>query len=407
MNNKVVIIGAGASGMWAAIAAKKAGADVTVIERNQAEGKKLSATGNGRCNFTNVNADNVQYYHSQNKAAVAKVLSQFTVNDILDEFDALGITPSLEDDGKYFPFSWQASSVVEVLSRELKRNAINVIYGTRVTDIDITKEKLGIITDNGSFTADRLIIASGGMAAPASGSDGSAYAFAKKLGHTIASPFPVIVQLKTKNGFYKRLNGLRINAEVSLVIDGKCCRCELGDLMFYDYGLSGSTVFKLSCDAAYALSENKSVYIAINFAPGYTADEAKAYISKRCTDCPYTAEEVLVGFINKKLIQLLLEESGINKEAAANKLTEKQIDSLCRSISDMRFLVTDTKGWDNAQATAGGILLSETEPLTLRSRFDKRIGFCGEILDVVGECGGFNLTWAWASGHVCGSKILK
>lgn len=407
MNNKVIIIGAGASGMWAAIAAKKAGADVTVIERNQAEGKKLSATGNGRCNFTNVNADNVQYYHSHNKAAVARVLSQFAVNDILNEFDALGITPSLEEDGKYFPLSGQASSVVDVLCRELKRNAVNIIYNTQVTDIDITNAKLTVITDNGSFAADKLIIATGGMAAPTSGSDGGAYSFAKKLGHTIVQPFPVIVQLKTKDGFYKRLNGLRINAEISLIVDGKYCRRELGDLMFYDYGLSGSTVFKLSCEAAYALSENKSVCVAINFAPGYTVNELKAYIAKRCTDCPYTAEEVLVGFVNKKLIQLLLEASSINKDALASELNEKQINALCRSISDMRFTVTGTKGWNNAQATAGGISLDEIDPLTLRSRFDERIGFCGEILDVAGECGGFNLTWAWASGHVCGSKILK
>lgn len=405
--NKVTVIGAGASGMLAALAANASGADVTIIERNQSEGKKLAATGNGRCNFTNADADSLQNYYSADNAVAASVLSRFTVADILNKFDSMGITPALEEDGKYFPLSGQASSVVELLCRELKRSGISVIYQTLVTDIDTSGERLGIITDGGRFETDRLIIAAGGMASPSLGSDGNAYALAEKLGHKITPIFPVIVQLKTKDGFYKRLNGLRVNAAVTLTVEGKRICTECGDLMFYDYGLSGSTVFKLSCDAAYALAQGKRVGVSLDLAPMYTAEALNKYITARCAASSCTAEELLVGFINKKLIQLVLEASGINGGKRADMLGSSEINAMCRAISDMRFTVTDTKGWDNAQATAGGISLDEVDSETLRSKFDNRVGFCGEILDVVGKCGGFNLTWAWASGFVCGSSILK
>lgn len=409
MNNEcnVIVIGAGASGMMAALSAEKSGANVVIIERNVSAGKKLAATGNGRCNFTNSDADNMANYYSENKQAAGRVLSRLPVANILDMFDAMGITPNMEDAGKYFPLSGQASSVVEILERNLADAGVDIIYGTKVNAIDTTGKKLRVIAENSVFEADRVIIAAGGMASPDLGSDGSAYELAKSIGHTVTGLMPVIVQLKTKDGFYKRLNGLRINAEVSLIVEDRVVRKERGDVMFYDYGLSGSTVFRLSCQAAYALAAGKKVWISLNLAPVYTQKALNEYITSRCAGFGRTAEEMLVGFIHKKLIPLVVDASGTDKQKNTDKFGKREIDVLCRAVSDMRFAVTGTKGWENAQATAGGIPLDEVDIDTLRSKFDSRIGFCGEILDVAGECGGFNLTWAWASGFVCGSCITK
>lgn len=402
----VIVIGAGASGMTAAIAAKNAGANVTVVERNSTAGRKIAATGNGRCNFTNADADDIAHYYSQNKAFVEGVLKRFTVTDMLELFDMLGATPNLEEDGKYFPLSGQASSVAELFERFLKKNGIDVLYGTKIKDIDLTNEKLKLITDSGDMWADRVIIATGGMACPDSGSDGNGYALAQKAGHKLTHIMPVIVQVKTKGGFYKRINGLRINASVGLEVDGKIIQKETGDVMFFDYGLSGSAIFKLSCKASYALDAGKSVFAVIDFVPQFETDALKKYIAHRCTVQDCSTGDMLVGFVNKKLIQLIVDESGIDIAKRADKLSEKEIASLCHVLKGLKAPITGTKGWENAQATAGGIELSDVDGKTLRSRLDERIGFCGEILDVVGDCGGYNLSWAWASGFVCGSNIV-
>lgn len=283
---------------------------------------------------------------------------------------------------------------------------VRFIFGKKVDDILLDNDKVNILFGDESFTADRVIIATGGMAAPDTGSDGFGYEIARKMGHTVSPLLPVIVQMKVKGGFYKRINGIRINANVILIINGKAAREETGDVMFFDYGLSGPPVFQLSTSAAYALNEGKRVFAEIDMAVPYSDGDLFDYIKKRCKTLDVSAEDMLIGFVNKKLIQLVLDNSGVSCTKEVNGLSDKDISSICASLKHYRVEITGTKGWENAQATAGGILLSETESYTLRSKIDERVSFCGEILDVVGECGGYNLTWAWASGYAAGTNIL-
>lgn len=404
---KVIVIGAGASGIMAAIAAKRAGADVTLLDGNPIIGRKLAATGNGRCNFTNADADNTAHYYGENKDFINAVLSCFTVSDILSFFDDIGVTPNLEEDGKYFPLSGQASSVTELLQRCVYDNGINVMLDTKVQGLNLTGKNIDVVLNDGNISADRVIIATGGMASPDSGSNGSGYEFARKIGHTVNELMPIIVQLKTKGGFYKRMSGLRIYASVKLIAENKTIREACGDVMFFDYGLSGNAVFKISCDAAYQISYGKKVYAVIDVVPQYRKDELESYIRKRCSRLNVNVSEMLVGFINKKLIQSIIDASGVNEQKNVNEFNDAEIKALCNALKNWKLEIIGTKGWENAQATAGGIRTSEVNSCTLRSKIDSRVGFCGEILDVAGDCGGYNLSWAWASGFVCGSHICE
>ncbi len=403
---RVIVIGAGASGVVAAIAAAKKGADVIILERNSCLGKKINATGNGRCNFTNVDALNSTHYIGGNDYFIKNVLSVIKLDNIIDFFDSIGVTPILEENGKYFPLSGQASSVSELLEREALNAGINIIYNEKVNKIKSSECGIDVATDNKTFYADKIIIATGGMAAPDTGSDGIGYELAKSQGHTIKRLMPAIVQIKTKDGFYKRMSGLRINAMASLFIEGQLFRTESGDVMFFDYGLSGPPIFQLSTFVSYAISEGKSVYVELDVVPSYSDEELKDYLIKRCKNCNYSIELMLVGFINKKLIQWVLDYAKLDMKVTASHFNNDDIVSLVNSLKHHKVEVSGTKGWENAQATAGGINLYEVDNATLKSKINPKISFCGEILDVVGECGGYNLTWAWISGFVAGSNCL-
>lgn len=404
-NCNVTVIGGGAAGILAALAAKQNGNSVVILERNPSLGRKISATGNGRCNFTNTDSGNASHYYGGDKAFIENILKLFPLDKILELFDEIGATPNLEEDGKYFPLSGQAASVSELFTRYLIQNGVEIVYETKVTDIITSGKSIRIITNKGDFISDKLIIATGGMAAPDSGSDGIGYALAKRLGHSVTKLLPVIVQLKTKGGFYKRLSGIRINGNILLEINGRVTDKASGDVMFFDYGLSGSAVFKVSPGAAYALSDGKKVFVSIDTVPGYDNESLFEYLTKRCRRSVCSTEEMLVGFMNKKLISLMLEAANIKPDKAADALSADEVKRLATVLKSYRAEVTGTKEWENAQATAGGVVLSEIDQNTLQSKKDRRVAFCGEVLDVCGDCGGYNLTWAWASGYVAGRNI--
>ena len=399
---KVLVIGAGASGMMAAYAAKMHGASVVMLEKNQIAGRKINATGNGRCNFTNSDAMSISHYHSKNTEAVKCVLEQFPLDSILEHFDSLGVMPHLEENGKYFPMSGQASSVSELFEKKLVQLGVDIEYGISVERIICDKNGVKVIANGRNFTADHIIIATGGMAAQDTGSDGIGFELAKTLGHSIVPILPVIVQMKTKNGFYKSLNGVRIYASASLVCGGNVIRKETGDVMFYDYGLSGPPIFQLSCNAAPLLASGKRLFVELDLLPSVDSESLNKYISRVYKNSQNTVCEMLGGIINRKLIDMLLGEAKIPSDTAACSLSQNDIDRICTVLKHFSVEVTDTKGWENAQSTYGGVALDEVDAHTLISKKNEKISFCGEVLDVAGDCGGYNLTWAWSSGYVSG-----
>lgn len=402
----IAVIGGGAAGLMSAVIARQNGADVTLYEKNDALGKKIAATGNGRCNFTNADADNVRHYYGSDSNAINAVLSHFGRDKILSFFENIGIVPVLEDEGKYFPLSGQAASISELLERKLKDLKVNIVTSAKITAISAEKDNVTISVDGETKAFDKVIVATGGLAFPDTGSDGDGYSFAEKLGHTVRKQFPVIVQLKTDGGFPKRFSGLRVTAGASLFVDGKFIERYVDDLLFFDYGVSGPCIFKESVKAAYALEEKKKVSLELDFVPSLDDDKTEKLLLSRCASSEHTAEEIFVGFIHKKLISLVLAKSGISEDKKAKDLSANDIKKLVSALKHYGVSVTGTKGYENAQATAGGIPLSEINTDTMQSKKNGRIYFAGEVLDVVGDCGGYNLTWAWASGYTAGKGVL-
>lgn len=406
-SKKVIVIGAGASGLMASCTLAQRGVNAVLMDGNSSVGRKINATGNGRCNFTNVDADNVSHYHGSSKSFISGILSRFNVSDILVFFEGIGVEPMLEDDGKYFPLSGQASCVSELLERHARRLGVEILLDSRVEKLFASENGVKVISNGKVYEADGAIVACGGMAAPDTGSNGVGYELARALGHTIVPPKAVIVQLKTRNGFYKSLSGLRTKARVQLICDGRAVREEYGDLMFFDYGLSGPPIFQLSCYAVELLDKGKKVYCEIDLLPQYGVDELRSRLILRSQSMGCNTAELLVGMINKKLIKYVLQNAKEDGQKQALQMTDQDIARLVNAIKSSRAEVIGTKGWENAQATLGGILLDEVDADTLRSRLNGRVAFCGEILDVAGDCGGYNLTWAWASGYVCGSAMAE
>lgn len=399
----VAVIGGGAAGMMAAITASEEGKKVILLEKNDAVGKKLSATGNGRCNFTNQSANDVKHYHGAEKSWIGEALARFSVEDALSFFEKIGAAPVLEEQGKYFPRCGQASAVCELLERKMKALSVQIDSRCQVENICFHAAHAEIVCEQENVPAKHVILATGGLAAPQTGSDGFGYSIAASVGHTILPCMPVIVQMVTEKGFRKRLDGLRIKGDAVLVVGDSPVRKESGDILFFDYGLSGPAVFQLSIPAQYAIKDGKSAYIELDLLPDY--DEHRLYneIRWRFGQPELTVSDCLVGLLHKKLIGAVLEAAGISEKEEAWSVSEPGSRAVCKTIKHWRHKVTQAKNWENAQATAGGISAAEVEAGTLKSKLQSKLSFCGEILDVVGDCGGFNLQWAWTSGF-CTAK---
>ncbi len=404
MPNKVIVIGGGAAGMMAAIAAKYHGADVTLLERNNRVGRKILATGNGRCNYTNINLS-INNYHGRNKKFPYSCLSQFNVEDTINFFERLGITPVVEDNGKVFPQSYQSSSILDVLRLELEYLGVEVL--TEAYVIDIKKKKNFIVTlkDGRKLHGDKIILAAGGKAAPNTGSDGNGYLLAQKLGHTIDDIFPGLVQLKLAGSFFKQVSGVKILGVAELYEGNKLLRKDKGDILFTNYGISGPPILQLSRTALALLKAGKKAELKISIIHHKTAEELYEYLQYRFSFMPMKTIEIgLIGFINKRLIIPILKEIEIDRNKLIAHISSAEIRRLCSILTDMRFNIIGSKSWDDAQVTAGGVRTDEINNSTMESKLVKGLYFAGEIVDVDGDCGGFNLQWAWSSGYVAGEN---
>ncbi len=394
----VAIIGGGASGLVAALAAAKNGAQVTIYERCDRVGKKILSTGNGRCNMTNINADIINY-HGNDVNFINSVKSRFWVNESLSFFEKLGLLYKVEDEGRVYPYSDTATSVLDVLRNAIKQAGISVIENFEVKELKKCKNGFEIISYDGKRGyCEKAIIATGGKAAPSLGSNGSGYDIAKAMGHTVTPLHPSLVQLKTDADVAKKLKGLKLQCAVS-VNDKKT----QGEVLFTDYGLSGIAIFDMS-----AYSKIGDV-IKLDTMPHYSYEEVYDIVYKRVKTMPECEmENFFVGMLNKRVGQVFLKSIGILPlSRKAQSLTQKEIHNISHSLKEWKFNICGTMSWNNAQVTRGGINTCEVNVDTLESKKQNGIYFCGEILDIDGDCGGYNLQWAWSSGYIAGIESTK
>lgn len=404
-NKQVLVVGGGAAGMIAAISARRLGADVTILERNPRVGKKILATGNGRCNFTNINAD-VTYYHGNNPKFTYSALSNFTVDDTIRFFEKLGIAHKVEDFGKVFPMSDQASSVLDVFLYELNQLGVNTVCDANVKDIRKNGNFLIELEDGKGYKGDRVIITTGGKAMPSSGSDGSGYDLAARLGHTITDIFPALVQLKLEGPFFKRLDGVKFVGTAEIIHNNKSVAKDRGDILFTNYGVSGPPILQISRKAVELLKSGQEAYLKITIMDMMPIEELRTFLKKRWQiSSSKPLDFSLVGFINKRLIPVVLMEAGINDAGRpVASLSAKEQERIIDILTDWRFKVRGTRSWPSAQVTAGGVDTREINQDTMESKLVKGLFFAGEIIDIDGQCGGFNLQWAWSSGYIAGQN---
>lgn len=405
MKTEIAVIGGGASGMIAAITARKSGKEVVVLERKDRILKKVLITGNGRCNITNVNA-NISNYFGKNISSVENILNSFNPQDTMDFFNGLGIICNEENKGKVYPLSGQASSVVDALRFEAERLGVRIETEFYVRKIEKEGFKFKIYSEERKkIEAGRVIIAAGGQSYPELGSNGSGFELAKELGHSVTRLSPSIVQLKSEKHQVKGLQGIKTDVAVTAYGDNKKICTYDGELLFTDYGISGNVVFNIS----FVMPLYKNVEFEIDFMEKFDYNELYKILKERKKMMSHlTMENYFNGMINKKLGQFLSKASGIEKLSKPVKdLNDSEIRQLCTVLKKYRIKILDTTGFKNAQVTAGGVSLDEVNSETLESKIVKGLYFSGEVLDVYGECGGFNLQWAWASGYIAGKNVAK
>jgi hypothetical protein len=369
-------------------------------------GKKLLATGNGRCNLTNRNLD-VTNYHGGNPGVVRSVLRRFDLDRTLAFFRGLGIEPVFEEGGYVYPASGQASSVLDVLRYEMQQEGIDVRCKARVTGIE---KKTGELVCTGAggeaYRADSVILAAGGQSAPNLGSNGSGFKIAGALGHTVREPFPALVQVVLDSPFLKRLSGVRVRAQADARVGGEIERTETGELLFTDYGLSGIPVLQLSRCLSAHLKSGKTLEIHLDLFPGMTRSDLAALVFERISNAPgKTLEMSFVGLLHKRLIGAVLKEAGVpSVQAACGNVAESELGRVVSLLKDWPMSCVGVKSWMFSQVTAGGVSADEVDEETLESRICRGVFFAGEILDVDGDCGGYNLQWAWSSGYLAGES---
>lgn len=405
-NNHIIIIGGGAAGMLAAIIARRQGARVTILERNPRVGKKILATGNGRCNYTNVNAD-INCYHGHNREFAHSPLAQFTVEETIDFFEELGIAHKVEELGKVFPMSDQASSVLDVLRYELEKLNVTIVCDAPVKTINFSKKNFVLELKNGIiYQAHKVIIATGGKAMPASGSDGSGYDLALQLGHSLTPIFPGLVQLKLEGSFFKQIQGVKFVGTAEILHKNQSLAQDRGDILFANYGVSGPPILQISRQASQLITDGKEPTLKIAIIDTMTKEELSSLLEIRFAQRPEkTLDFSLVGLINKRLIPVMLKEADLgNLKRPVASLNHKEKERIAHILTDWRFPVRGTRSWPSAQVTCGGINTDEVNPSTMESKLVPGLYFAGEILDIDGLCGGFNLQWAWSSGYVAGKN---
>ena len=399
---KIAIIGGGASGMMAAITAAKYGAEVTLIERKDRIGKKILATGNGKCNFTNINMKATDFF-SQCKGVYSDYVSQYDNFSVISFFQELGMLIK-DKNGYCYPRSEQASTILDLLRLQLKSLHVTILTDDYPVVIEKKKKDFEICFNSGEKKYyQKVILCCGSYAGEKKAVEPSGYSYAKQLGHKIVPLVPALVQLRVSDKDMKTIAGVRCDARISLYINKRQVAEEVGELQLTDYGISGIPVFQLSRYASYGLYENKKVHAIIDFLPEYDMEDWMTIIKTKFNNIPseMTIEEFLQGFLNKKLNLYFLKYWGLKPDLSLKELSSSKLQKLLADMKNKSFLIQATNPFENAQVCAGGVSMEEVS-LGLESKLVDGLYFAGEMLDVDARCGGYNLQWAWSSGYIAG-----
>ena len=393
------IIGGGAAGMAAALAASEnKEVQVVLLERQARVGKKLSATGNGRCNLPNIHAESWGY-HGEEPEFVRPALNRFGVDNTMDWFLSLGLFTFVEDWGRVYPFSDQANSVVDVLRFALEKPNIRLETSFEVEKVKKMGDVFRIEGANGAFECEKLIIACGGLAGTKLGGSMSGYKLLRSFGHKCTKLRPSLVQLKSSWPLCSSLKGVRAPCKAEILRDGVQHSWSDGELQFTEYGLSGPVIFEVSRDACQGGGE----WVArLDFLPCKDGNWLKEQLLRR-KQTNLKAEDLLTGILHNRLGRVLTQSVGISGYVPIQQLEEYEIDAVCKAVKGFEVALTEPMGMDSAQVTAGGILTKEFNPETMESKLVPGLYACGEVLDIDGDCGGYNLQWAWSSGRLAGT----
>lgn len=401
MKTRIAIIGGGASGMMAAVTAASKGADVTIYEAKERLGKKILATGNGKCNFTNLVQED-SCYRGTDASFSKAVREKFSAEQTITFFRSIGIEPKIRN-GYVYPNSEQAASVADALTMEVRAKKVKVI-SEPVYSVKGSESSFLVKSEQKSEEYDKVILCCGSPAGMKNPKEFSGYAIAERLGHHITPLIPALVQLRCKEKWFKTVSGVRTEGEITVYENGKQIAKEKGELLFADYGLSGIPVFQISRFAGEALLRGSKVTCKLDLLPGYMKEELVLLLKKRYDTLKNrTAEEMLTGLLNHKLNYILLKELNIAPvEDSKKAYSPASLERLADLYKGLSCQVTESNPFANAQVCAGGVDTSEIVPETMESRLVKGLYFAGELVDVDGTCGGYNLQWAWSSGYVAG-----
>lgn len=394
---KIAIIGAGASGLFSSILLSSKGFEVTIFEKNNKVGKKLLATGNGRCNITNQSISLSNFYSNSNISLIKKQIEEFSYGYCKELFNKMGIEFKKGQNTRMYPLSLSSSSVVDILEYEALKEGTNIELNSEIVDVRYEKNQFVL---NNTKRFDKLIIASGSIAMPKLGSSESGYHFAKKFKHKIIAPFPSLVQLVSDNKNLDVASGVKIEA----VIDNK-----RGDFLFTKYGVSGSLILDISRNIAKGLQSQKSVKLVVDTMPDFSYEELSKLLTKRVITLKDKELNLwLDGIMNKKLAKFIILNSNIPSHIKYAKfLSQKEITKIVKTIKSLEFNIIDTKGFESCEVCAGGVQLSEINLENMESKYQKNLFFIGEVLDIDGDCGGYNLHWAWSSAYNVALNMQK
>ena len=403
----VIVIGGGASGLVSAIYTAKSGNQVTILEKNKTLGKKILITGNGKCNYWNED-QSITHYYSNNIEILRSILTDKNKQEILNFFNSLGIIPKIRD-GYYYPYSNQATSIQTALIKEAELQGVEIISETEVLNVKKENNIFKINTNNGTFESKKVILSTGSKACPKTGSDGLGYKIASSFGHSIIEPLPALVQLKANASFLKEWHGIRSDVRVFLIENNQHIATQVGEIQLTDYGVSGICIFCLSGKASRGLSQNKKEQIAINFLYPFDINTKEEFVNWMNTRNKIiqnrSISDLLDGLLNYKLINLILKLSHIKRESSWHTLSLQEKYLLGTNLTNFILDIIGTNSFEQAQTCTGGIPLTEINPHTMESTKEEGLYITGELLDVDGECGGYNLTNAWITGYLAGIGV--
>jgi len=401
----MIVVGAGAAGLVAAITAARAGQKITLLEQNTKIGKKILVSGNGKCNIDNKYIS-TKRFHSQNPDFIEEVLKDYDFEVVEKFFTSIGLELIESKEGKIFPMSLQASSVVELLEYEAKRAGVQILCDCAVTSIDKHADTFSLETTQGTKTCEKLLLASGSAAAPQLGGSNSGYAFATKMGHSLIPRHPSLVQLCSEEDWVKGCSGVKVAGLAQLYANGEYITEKKGDLLFTNYGISGLAILDLSREVSIRLAAFDYCELNLDLMPELSKEKITNLLFKRIHEGSEKPLNLwLQGVMNKKLIPVILEQSKC-KAKLEKELNRKEVGKLVYTLKNLKLSINDTKGFKGAEVATGGINTTEVNPQTMESKLVPNLFFAGEILDVDGDRGGFNFHFAWVTGIRAALVIL-